>query len=134
MVKDKQLKNLKNNKGEMKSNTISRSIRMLDVSQPYINSNQSNSFATQTTYIKNVAANDINERILNIIAENLRRNASDITSTQKFADDLGADSLDIVELIMAIEDVFGIVIPYSDAEKIQTVGDAVDYIKKVVIL
>lgn len=111
----------------MKSNTVSRSVRILDVSQPYIN--QLNNFATQmTTYIKNVAANNINVRILNIIAENLGRNVSDITYTQKFADDLGADSLDAVELIMAFENEFGIDIPYSDAEKIQTVGDAVNYI------
>lgn len=126
MVKDKQLKN-ENNKEKMKSNTVSRSVRMRDYSQDLMNA--INNFATQMTiYIKNVAANNINVRILNIIAKNLGRNVSDITYTQRFADDLGADSLDIVELIMALENEFGIDIPDSDAEKIQTVGDAVNYI------
>jgi acyl carrier protein len=53
-----------------------------------------------------------------------------VTNEASFVDDLGADSLDTVELVMAFEEEFGIEIPDEDAEKLQTVGDAVDYIKQ----
>jgi acyl carrier protein len=56
--------------------------------------------------------------------------AADVTPASSFVDDLGADSLDRVELIMALEETFGIEIPDEDAEKIATVQDAVDYIQK----
>jgi acyl carrier protein len=69
------------------------------------------------------------EKIKKIIVDQLGVEESDISLEASFIDDLGADSLDIVELIMALEEEFGIEIPDNDAEKIATVGDAVEYIK-----
>jgi acyl carrier protein len=69
------------------------------------------------------------EKIKKIIVDQLGVEESDIALESSFIEDLGADSLDIVELIMALEEEFGIEIPDNDAEKIATVGDAVDYIK-----
>lgn len=69
------------------------------------------------------------EKVKKIIVEQLGVEEDDIAMESSFIDDLGADSLDIVELIMALEEEFDVEIPDSDAEKIQTVGDAVDYIK-----
>lgn len=70
----------------------------------------------------------IDERVKNIIIEQLGVEESQVTETAKFVDDLGADSLDTVELVMALEEEFSIEIPDEDAEKIATVGDAVTYI------
>ena len=70
------------------------------------------------------------EKIQEIIADKLSIDAEEITLDSSFIDDLNADSLDIVELIMAIEEEFDIEIPDSDAEKVVTVGDVVDYIKE----
>jgi len=72
---------------------------------------------------------DILERLKNIVVEKLGVEESEITPEASFIDDLGADSLDIVELIMAIEEEFDIEIPDEDAEKLTTVGAAVEYIK-----
>ena len=69
------------------------------------------------------------EKIRAKIAEQLSLNEEEITMESGFVDDLGADSLDVVELIMALEEEFDIEIPDEDAEKITTVGDVVDYIK-----
>jgi len=69
------------------------------------------------------------DKVKKIIIEQLGADEADITMEASFIDDLGADSLDIVELIMALEEEFDIEIPDSDAEKIATVGDAVEYIK-----
>lgn len=69
------------------------------------------------------------EKVKKIIVEQLGVDEDDVTMEASFIDDLGADSLDIVELIMALEEEFELEIPDSDAEKIATVGDAVDYIK-----
>lgn len=69
------------------------------------------------------------EKVKKIIVEQLGVEEDDIAMESSFIDDLGADSLDIVELIMALEEEFDIEIPDSEAEKITTVGDAVDYIK-----
>ncbi len=69
------------------------------------------------------------EKVKKIIVEQLGVDEDDIAMESSFIDDLGADSLDIVELIMALEEEFDLEIPDSEAEKIQTVGDAVDYIK-----
>lgn len=71
------------------------------------------------------------DKIKEIVAEQLSIDEDTITMESSFIDDLGADSLDIVELIMAFEDTFDIEIPDADAEKISTVGDAVDYIKNL---
>jgi acyl carrier protein len=69
------------------------------------------------------------EKVRDTIAEQLSIDANDINMESSFIDDLGADSLDIVELIMALETEFDIEIPDEDAEKITTVGSVVDYIK-----
>jgi len=70
------------------------------------------------------------ERVKKIIVDQLGVNAEQVTEDASFIDDLGADSLDIVELVMALEDVYGIEIPDEDAEKIETVGDAIKYIEE----
>jgi acyl carrier protein len=69
------------------------------------------------------------ERLTRIIVEQLGVEEEEISLESSYIDDLGADSLDIVELIMALEEEFGIEIPDSDAEKVTTVGDTVEYIK-----
>lgn len=69
------------------------------------------------------------EKVKKIIVEQLGVEEEEIAMESSFIDDLGADSLDIVELIMALEEEFDIEIPDSEAEKIQSVGDAVEYIK-----
>ena len=74
----------------------------------------------------------IEERIKEIIADQLGVEAEKVTPEAKFIEDLGADSLDVVELIMAFEEEFGIEIPDEDAEKIQTVGDVINYLKEKV--
>jgi acyl carrier protein len=70
------------------------------------------------------------DRIKKIIVDQLGADESKITENSSFVDDLGADSLDIVELIMAFEEEFDIEIPDEDAEKMRTVGDAVKYLNK----
>ena len=72
---------------------------------------------------------DIFEKVKGIIVEQLGVTDSSVTMEASFIDDLGADSLDIVELIMALEEEFDIEIPDADAEKVVTVTDVVDYIK-----
>ena len=69
------------------------------------------------------------ERVKNVIVDQLSVDADEVTLEASFVDDLGADSLDVVELIMGHETDFDIDIPDEDAEKISTVGDAVEYIK-----
>lgn len=75
---------------------------------------------------------DIAEQVRRIIAEQLMVELDEVTDDASFIEDLGADSLDTVEMIMEIEDEFGIEIPDEDAEKIQTVGAAIEYVKKKV--
>ena len=70
----------------------------------------------------------VDERVKSIIVEQLGVEESQVTTSAKFVEDLGADSLDTVELVMALEEEFGIEIPDEDAEKIATVGDAINYI------
>ena len=72
----------------------------------------------------------VEDKVKQIIVEQLGVDAGDVTPASSFVDDLGADSLDRVELIMALEETFGIEIPDEDAEKISTVQDAVDYIQR----
>jgi len=72
---------------------------------------------------------EIIERVQAIIAEKLSVNPADVTPEKSFTNDLGADSLDTVEMIMEFEKEFEISIPDDQAEKISTVGDAIEYIK-----
>lgn len=76
--------------------------------------------------ITEMATNE--ERLIEIIAEQLGIAAKNVTPDASFMEDLGADSLDTVELVMALEEEFDLEIPDSDAEKIQTVQDALDYL------
>jgi acyl carrier protein len=70
------------------------------------------------------------ERVRDIIVEQLGVNADQVSTDAKFIEDLGADSLDTVELVMAFEEEFGIEVPDEEAEKLQSVGDVVQYIEK----
>jgi acyl carrier protein len=72
---------------------------------------------------------NIEEKVRRIIEEKLSVNPDQITLAAKFAEDLKADSLDTVELVMALEDEFGLDIPDEEADKIKTVGDAIKYIE-----
>jgi acyl carrier protein len=76
-----------------------------------------------------MAVENIEERVKNIIVEQLGVSADEVKPEAKFVNDLGADSLDTVELIMALEEEFDMEIPDEQAEKIKTVGEALDYIK-----
>ncbi len=73
---------------------------------------------------------DVFEKVKAVVVEQLSVDEAAVTMEASFIDDLGADSLDIVELIMGLETEFDIEIPDADAEKISTVGDAVNYIKE----
>ena len=72
----------------------------------------------------------LEERVTEIIAEQLGVSKEEVVPEASFIDDLGADSLDIVELVMAMEEEFDIEIPDEDAEKIQTIGDAISYVRE----
>jgi acyl carrier protein len=72
----------------------------------------------------------VEEKVKEIIAKQLGVNPSEVVAEASFVDDLGADSLDTVELVMAFEEAFGIEIPDEDAEKIAKVQDAIEYINK----
>ena len=73
---------------------------------------------------------DIADRVKKIVAEHLGVEEEKVTENASFIEDLGADSLDTVELVMAFEEEFGLEIPDDAAEKIQTVKDAIDFIKE----
>lgn len=74
------------------------------------------------------------DKVKSIIAEQLGVKAEEVTPQASFIDDLGADSLDTVELVMALEEEFGIEIPDEDAEKMTTVGDAIKYIESKAVV
>lgn len=76
-----------------------------------------------------VETEEIFEKVKEVVTEQLNVDESTVTEEASFIDDLGADSLDIVELVMALEESFGISIPDEEAESIKTVGDAVSYIE-----
>jgi acyl carrier protein len=84
-----------------------------------INSNRTNFMAEKS----------IEEKVKDIIVEQLGVNPEQVTPQASFIEDLGADSLDIVELVMAFEEEFGVEVPDEDAEKLQTVGDVIKYIE-----
>lgn len=72
--------------------------------------------------------NDIEQRVKKVVAEQLSINEADIKNESAFIEDLGADSLDTVELVMALEDAFKVEIPDDQQEKLRTVQDAIDFI------
>ncbi len=72
---------------------------------------------------------NIEEKVKSIIVEQLGVNEEQVTTDAKFIEDLGADSLDTVELVMAFEEEFGIEVPDEEAEKLQKVGDVVSYVE-----
>lgn len=72
----------------------------------------------------------VEEKVKDIIVEQLGVNPEQVTNTASFIEDLGADSLDTVELVMAFEEEFGVEVPDEDAEKLQTVGDVIKYIEE----
>jgi acyl carrier protein len=72
----------------------------------------------------------IDDKVRDIIVEQLGVNPEQVTPQASFIEDLGADSLDIVELVMAFEEEFSVEVPDEDAEKLQTVGDVINYIKE----
>ena len=80
--------------------------------------------------LEEMSSEEVLEKIKEIIVDQLGVSESAITMEASFIDDLGADSLDIVELVMALEEEFDIEIPDSDAEKVVTVEDVVEYIKE----
>ena len=73
----------------------------------------------------------VDQKMIDIIVEQLSVEKEKVVPNASFVDDLGADSLDLVELIMAMEEGFDIEIPDEDAEKISTVQDAIDYVNKI---
>lgn len=75
----------------------------------------------------------IKSRVIGVIAQQLRINANEVTPDASITHDLGADSLDAVELIMALEDEFGVEIPDEDADSITTVQQAIDYVSTALI-
>jgi acyl carrier protein len=77
-----------------------------------------------------MAEKSIEDKVRDIIVEQLSVNAEQVTPEAKFIEDLGADSLDVVELVMAFEEQFSVEVPDEDAEKLQTVGDVIKYIEE----
>ncbi len=77
-----------------------------------------------------MSTEEVFEKVKKVIVDQLGVSESSVTMEASFIDELGADSLDIVELVMALEEEFDIEIPDSDAEKVVTVGDVVEYIKE----
>jgi acyl carrier protein len=73
---------------------------------------------------------NLEEKVINIVSEQLNVAKDEITLSSNYLDDLKADSLDLVELVMEFEDEFGITVPDEDYEKIRTVGDSIAYIKE----
>ena len=71
----------------------------------------------------------VEEKVKSIIVDQLGVNETEVAGSASFIDDLGADSLDIIELVMAFEEAFGVEIPDEDAEKIKTVADAIQYVE-----
>ena len=77
-----------------------------------------------------VSDHDIEAKVIQIVSEQMSVDKSEITRQTSFVNDLNADSLDTVELVMELEDEFDMTIPDEEAEKLKTVGEAIDYIKK----
>jgi acyl carrier protein len=87
-------------------------------------------FATELTNKKQEQMSDVKSKVISIIVDKLGVEESEVVNEASFTNDLGADSLDTVELIMEFEKEFNIAIPDDQAENIQTVGDAISYIEE----
>lgn len=85
---------------------------------------------SKTAKRERASGGTIEERVINIVCENLGVNKEQVTKATSFTEDIGADSLDIVELVMELEEEFEVTIPDEQAEKIKTVGEAVAYIER----
>jgi acyl carrier protein len=87
--------------------------------------------SAETIWVKGVTvSSSVEEKVIAIVSEGLNIPKEDIKLESSFVDDLKADSLDVVELVMEFEDEFGVTIPDEDYEKIRTVGDAIKYIQE----
>jgi acyl carrier protein len=91
---------------------------------------QGRSLLTTRNSSKNMSEKSIEEKVKDIIVEQLGVTAEQVTPSASFIEDLGADSLDTVELVMAFEEEFGVEVPDEDAEKLQSVGDVIKYIEE----
>jgi acyl carrier protein len=87
-------------------------------------------FSIELDYRRDLKVASVKERVIDIVAEQLGVNKEQITPETSYVNDLGADSLDVVELVMEFEEEFDINIPDDAAEKIQTVGQTIEYIEK----
>jgi len=85
---------------------------------------------TLKSLLEELMAESIEDKVKQIIVDELGVDETEVTRNARFIDDLGADSLDTVELVMRFEEEFGIEIPDEEAEKIQSVGDAITYIEE----
>ncbi len=93
--------------------------------------NNKNCFTFYKILYKIELEDEMEEKIINLIAEKLGKKKETINTKSRLVEDLGADSLDVVELIMTFEDEFGVSLPDEDVSKLKTVGDIVEYIKKI---
>jgi acyl carrier protein len=106
------------------------------VSTPEVNAkgegvrNKSASVIKEGQAAGSASGSSVEERVIDIVCENLGVNKEQVTRQTSFIEDIGADSLDIVELVMELEEEFEITIPDDQAEQIKTVGEAIDYIER----
>jgi acyl carrier protein len=106
------------------------------VSTPEVNAkgetvrNKSASVIKEGQAMSGSPSGSVEERVIDIVCENLGVNKEQVTRQTSFIEDIGADSLDIVELVMELEEEFEITIPDDQAEQIKTVGEAIDYIER----
>jgi acyl carrier protein len=100
------------------------------ITRPFQTGSEATTDRAQSDLHEDAAMSDIGERVKKIVVEHLGVEADKVTENASFIDDLGADSLDTVELVMAFEEEFGCEIPDDAAETILTVGDAVKFLEK----
>ena len=113
------------------------------MSTPEVNAKSDNAIRNKASTIKDnpappasalvkeaTTSSSVEERVIDIVCENLGVNKEQVTRQTAFIEDIGADSLDIVELVMELEEEFEITIPDDQAEQIKTVGEAIDYIER----
>jgi acyl carrier protein len=108
--------------------TLTKALSILELSRGTLCLSRCSNFALECRQEIQMAA--VDEKVKQIIVEQLQVDEAEVTPGASFQEDLGADSLDVVELVMQFEEAFDIQIPDEDAEKIKTVKDAIDYIEK----